>query len=256
MTIAILGYGKEGKAAESYFTRHGQSVKIFDNFSDTELENLGLSQYEMVFRSPSVKPLDLSWNSVTKFFFDNCICPIIGVTGTKGKGTTCSMIAAILKSLGKTVHLVGNIGNPAIDILDTIQPDDIVVYELSSFQLWDLAVSPKIAVVLRIEPDHLNVHKDFADYVEAKSHIAAFQSPADTCVFFKDNENSAKIAQNSPAKKLSYLCPKNPRFFYQSSILSPSRANTIVKTPKPLCSPSPPFSTKTSKLFSQKIPPP
>ena len=130
MTIAILGYGKEGKAAESYFTRHGQSVKIFDNFSDTELKNLDLSQYEMVFRSPSVKPLDPSWNSVTKFFFDNCICPIIGVTGTKGKGTTCSMIAAILKSLGKTVHLVGNIGNPAIDILDTIQPDDIVVYEI------------------------------------------------------------------------------------------------------------------------------
>ena len=204
MKIAILGYGKEGKSVENYFKEKSSEIKIFDGFTNEGLEKLDLNGFDMVFRSPSVKPLDSSWTSITKYFFDNCICPIIGVTGTKGKGTTCSMITAILESLGKTVHLVGNIGNPALDILDKIQPEDIVVYEMSSFQLWDLSVSPKISVVLRIEPDHLNVHKDFEDYKNAKSHIAEFQAESDSCIFFKDNENSVEIAEKSAGKKFPY----------------------------------------------------
>lgn len=204
MNIAILGYGKEGKSVESYFKKKGENVEIFDDFTDEELKNLNLSSFDLIFRSPSVKPLNPNWNSVTKYFFDNCICPIIGVTGTKGKGTTCSLIAAILQNLKKTVHLVGNIGNPAIDILDQIQPDDIVVYELSSFQLWDLTASPKISVILRIEPDHLNIHKNFDDYVNAKSHITKFQKATDYCIYFKDNRDSVKIAEQSPAQKLPY----------------------------------------------------
>ena len=210
MTIAILGYGKEGKSVKNYFK--DEEIKIFDNFTDDELKNLNLSNFSLVFRSPSVKPFDKSWTSVTKYFFDNCICPIIGITGTKGKGTTASLIAAILKSLDKTVHLVGNIGFPAIDILDKIQPTDIVVYELSSFQLWDLGVSPHISVILRIEPDHLNIHKNFDDYVFAKSNIAKFQEKSDSCIFFKDNESSQKIANLSPAKKFPYpLTEKSPK---------------------------------------------
>lgn len=206
MNIAILGYGKEGKAVENYFKN--EEIKVFDNFTDKELKSLDLSSFDLVFRSPSVKPFGENWTSVTKYFFDNCICPIIGVTGTKGKGTTSSIIAKILENLGKTVHLVGNIGNPSIDVLDKITPNDIVVYEMSSFQLWDLTVSPKIAVVLRIEPDHLNVHKDFDDYVSAKGHIAEFQSESDSCVFFKNNEKSREIAEKSKGKKFSYPIDK------------------------------------------------
>ena len=204
MTIAILGYGKEGKSVENYFKNKGKDTKVFDNFSEEELKTFDLKPYEMVFRSPGVKPFDKTWNSSTKYFFDNCICPIIGVTGTKGKGTTCSMITAILKTLGKTVYLVGNIGNPSLDILDKLQPTDVVVYEMSSFQLWDLGLSPNIAVVLRIEPDHLNVHKDFDDYVNAKSHITEFQTKKDFCIYFQNNPDSKRIADKSPGKKYTY----------------------------------------------------
>ncbi len=204
MTIAILGYGKEGKAVENYFKKSNKDFKIFENFTSEELKNFDLAPYEDVFRSPSVKAISKDWNSVTKYFFDHCPCPIIGVTGTKGKGTTCTMITAILRGLEKKAFLVGNIGSPAIDILDEIHPNDVVIYEMSSFQLWDLKKSPKYAVVLRIEPDHLNVHDSFDDYLNAKSHIVAYQTTDDICVYFKNNENSVKIAEKTRAKKYSY----------------------------------------------------
>lgn len=208
MRIALLGYGKEGQAVEKYFKTHHDDLEcdIFENFTPDEIKQRDYSSYDIIFRSPSVPPLHLdNESSVTKYFFDHCPCPIIGITGTKGKGTTCSLISAVLEAIGKHVHLVGNIGDPAINILDTITPTDVVVYEMSSFQLWDLTKSPHVAVVLRIEPDHLNVHRDFNDYVEAKSHIAAFQSPEDSIIYFKNNPNSAQIADKSPAKrKLAY----------------------------------------------------
>lgn len=203
MKIAILGYGKEGKAAERYFKDSGAEVEVFDGFKNEELDGIDFSGFDLVLRSPSVPPR-AEFSSMTRYFFDHVKAPVIGVTGTKGKGTTCSMIAEIMKALGKKVYLVGNIGNPSIDILDEATKDDVVVYEMSSFQLWDMEKSPKIAVVLRIEPDHLNVHKDFDDYVDAKGHIAEFQTADDEVIYFKDNVNSVKIAEKSAGKKTPY----------------------------------------------------
>jgi UDP-N-acetylmuramoylalanine--D-glutamate ligase len=127
MNIADLGGGVEGNAVKNYFTEHGNHVQIFDGFKDEEIKNFKLEDYDLVFRSPSVHPLDKSWTSMTKYFFDNCKAKIIGVTGTKGKGTTCSLITAILKEIVKNsewpsreVFLVGNIGNPCINELDKI----------------------------------------------------------------------------------------------------------------------------------------
>lgn len=208
MNIAILGYGKEGQSAEKYFNKDGNEIKIFQNFDLAEIPSFHLENYDLVLRSPSIHP-EPSWSSLTKYFFEHCPCQIIGVTGTKGKGTTCSLITSILEACGKKVWLVGNIGNPSIDVLDKIQPEDIVVYELSSFQLWDLDKSPHIAVVLRIEPDHLNVHDDFDDYVEAKSHIAAYQNTDDFCIYYSDNQDSAKIADKSAGQKLTYPIKDN-----------------------------------------------
>ena len=207
MKILMLGYGKEGKSLENYFKRHDENIifDILENFTTEELKQRDYSQYDIIFRSPSVPPTHLKNEfSATQYFFDHCPCPIIGVTGTKGKGTTCSFIHAILKSLGKDSHLVGNIGFPAIDALDELKSTSIVVFEMSSFQLWDLKKSPHIAVVLRIEADHLNVHHGYDDYVNAKGHITEYQTEKDSVIYFKDNADSAKIAQNSPGQHFPY----------------------------------------------------
>lgn len=208
MKIAILGYGLEGKSVEQYF-KDTAEVKIFNDFEQIP----DTKDFDLVFRTPSVKfpsPEPINWTSVTKYFFDHCPAPIIGVTGTKGKGTTCTMIASLMKSLGKTVHLVGNIGEPSLNYLEKIAPEDIVVYELSSFQLWDLQKSPSVAVVLRIEPDHLNVHKDFDDYVSAKANITRHQAPYESVIYFKNNPDSKRIADTSMAEKFPYPLAKKP----------------------------------------------
>ncbi len=205
MKIAILGYGKEGKSAEKYFQSKSNDITIFDQLTPTEFAELDLTPYELILRSPSVPPSkQQKTSSVTKYFFDHCPAPIIGVTGTKGKGTTCSMIKAIFEQLGHKVWLVGNIGTPALDVLDDIQSTDVVIYEMSSFQLWDLEKSPHIAVVLPIETDHLNIHKDFDDYVDAKSHITKYQTRNDYCIYYKYNNESEKIAMLSNGQKISY----------------------------------------------------
>ena len=207
MKIALLGLGKEGKSAEKYLKSHVKDVEIevFENFDPKTLKKEAFSSYDAIFRSPCVPPLNLpAETSVTKYFFDHCPCPIIGVTGTKGKGTTCSFIKALLDAEKADAYLVGNIGVPAIDILDQLKPTSVVIYEMSSFQLWDLEKSPHIAIVGHLEPDHLNIHKDYADYLNAKSHICRYQTGNDYCIFYKDNEESTKIANSSPAQKIPF----------------------------------------------------
>ena len=212
MKIAILGHGVEGRSAEQYFKKQGNEVTVFDNFNFRDLPKFQLHQFDLIMRSPSLSPANiqaaypetLPLSSITKYFFEHCPAPIIGVTGTKGKGTTASIIQAILKALGTKTWLVGNIGTPALDILGQIQPSDTVIYELSSFQLWDLHQSPQVAVVLRIEPDHLDKHTSFDDYLQAKANIAKFQTATDTCIFYQNNSDSRKIAQLSAGTKLPY----------------------------------------------------
>lgn len=208
MNIAILGYGKEGKSAQSYFQKQNHDIKIFDHFTPEDLTKEDLTSFDLVLRAPSLQP-QADWSSMTKYFFEHCPCPIIGVTGTKGKGTTCSIITALLKALGHQVWLVGNIGTPALDILDEVQSTDIVVYEMSSFQLWDLERSPHIAVVLPIEPDHLNIHQGYQDYVNAKANIAKHQTPDDFCIYYDQNPDSIQIAKQSSGHKLPYPLSDN-----------------------------------------------
>lgn len=210
MKVGILGYGKEGQSAERYFQKHGAEVQIFDNFTLPEIQQQDFSSFDLILRSPSVHP-QTGWTSVTRYFFDHCPCPIIGVTGTKGKGTTCSLTMKLLEQLGYTVHLVGNIGTPAIDVLDELKPTDVVVYEMSSFQLWDLEKSPHIAVVLRVDPDHLNVHDSFDDYIQAKSNICRHQTTEDCCIFYNIDSESRTIASQSSARKFSYPIRDNTK---------------------------------------------
>ncbi len=207
MKIALLGYGKEGKSTENYLKTHfdNPEIDIFENFTYDEIKQKDYSSYDIIFRSPSVPPLNLeNESSVTKYFFDHCPCPIIGVTATKGKGTTCSFIKSLLDTLAEKAYLIGNIGVPAIDILDDLDENSVVVYEMSSFQLWDLKKSPKIAILGQLEPDHLNVHKDYADYLAAKANITKYQTGNDYLVYYQSNPETVKIAETSKAKKIPY----------------------------------------------------
>ncbi len=207
MKIALLGYGKEGQAAEKYFKAKfpGSTFDIFDNFTYDEIKQRDYSLYDIVLRSPSVPPLGVkNESSLTKYFFNHCPCPIIGVTATKGKGTTCSFIKSILDAMNEDAYLVGNIGTPAIEVLDQLSPTSIVVYEMSSFQLWDLHKSPHIAVIGHLEPDHLNVHKDYTDYLAAKANITSHQSPSDYLIYNSTNPETVKIANTSKARKVPY----------------------------------------------------
>ncbi len=207
--ILLLGYGKEGKSAENYFKSHFDcEIDILENFTREEIEDKDYSGYDLILRSPSVPPLHLpNESSLTRYFFDNCPCPIIGVTATKGKGTTCSFIKSILDSLGEDAYLVGNIGTPSIEVLDELKSTSVVVYEMSSFQLWDLEKSPHVAVVGTIEPDHLNVHNGFEDYINAKANICRHQTESDYTIYYEKNPNSIKIASNGKGKKITYPFP-------------------------------------------------
>ena len=205
--VLLLGYGKEGGATEKYFKSHFKNAKIdiLENFAYDEIKTKDFSSYDFVFRSPSVPPLHLkNETSITKYFFDHCPCNIIGVTATKGKGTTCSFIESILKAAGEDVYLVGNIGVPALEVLDKLKPTSVVVYEMSSFQLWDLEKSPFVAVIGHLEPDHLNVHDSYEDYLNAKANIAKYQTENDYCIYYAKNPESVKIAETSKAHKIPY----------------------------------------------------
>ncbi len=206
MKIALLGYGKEGQAAEKYFKTHfNAKCDIFENFTPEEIKQRDYSSYDIILRSPSVPPLGLpNESSLTRYFFDHCPCPIIGVTATKGKGTTCSFIKSILDALSSDACLVGNIGTPAIEVLDNLKPTSVVVYEMSSFQLWDLEKSPHIAVLGHLEPDHLNVHKNYADYLNAKANITRWQTANDYLIYYSKNPETVKIANTSKATKIPY----------------------------------------------------
>ena len=211
MNILVLGYGVEGKSVEKYF-KNDETVKldILDKFEKEELLFKDFTGYDLIFRTPSIPPKFINApkekiTSVTKYFFHHCPCPIIGVTGTKGKGTTCTFTRDLIKNItNKNIHLIGNIGIPALDVLPNLTPNDVVVYELSSFQLWDLDISPSISVVLRIEPDHLDVHESFEEYVGAKQNIVNFQTADDFCVYFKDNEETKKLVSVTKAARLEY----------------------------------------------------
>lgn len=206
MKIALLGYGKEGKAAEKYFKdKFNAEIDIFQDFTFDEIKQKDYSSYDIILRSPSVPPLELdNESSLTKYFFDHCPCPIIGVTATKGKGTTCSFIKSLLNADHQDAYLVGNIGTPAIEILDNLQPTSVVVYELSSFQLWDIEKSPHVAVLGQLEPDHLNVHKDYADYLAAKANITKYQTSDDYLIYYSENLETTKIAKTSKAQQIPY----------------------------------------------------
>lgn len=225
MKIALIGFGLEAKSAYDYFKSIDQNntFEIYDENSKSKIElpngvkffgdfhDFSKIQADLIVRTPAVNPSRLPKNakitSVTNLFFEKCPAPIIGVTGSKGKGTVSSFIAEILRVAGLRVHLVGNIGLPALNELSKIKKDDAVIYELSSFQLWDAQKSPHIAILNNLEVDHLDVHDGFEDYVAAKMNIAKNQIENDFFIFNAENPIVLKNVENLKSQLKAELQP-------------------------------------------------
>lgn len=243
MKIGIVGWGVEGQSAYKYFGPEHSYLIVNEEPRDdfppesatvevrhltaerppgmvstaTDLSYLeGLSGCDKIVYSPSsLKNLlkvygnDSSFwakaTTVQNIFFENSPTKnIIGVTGTKGKGTTSTLIAKMLEAQGKKVHLSGNIGKSVLDLLQSLEPDDWVVLELSSFQLQRFTHSPHIAVCLMITEEHMDWHADMQEYMAAKANLFKYQTAEDIAIYFAKDENSQKIASHSPGKKVPY----------------------------------------------------
>lgn len=225
MNVAIIGFALEGQSALAYWQLRGARITICDQddtirvpagvmsqLGDRYLDNL--DRFDVIVRSAGISPeIILAKNPTVKAKITTVIneflrvCPtknVIGITGTKGKGTTSTLTASMLEAAGKDVYLGGNIGVSPFDFLAKLTPESWVVLELSSFQLMDIQHAPHIAMCLMVVPEHLNWHADMADYVNAKSQLFLHQKPDDTAIYFAENQLSHQIASNSPGKKITY----------------------------------------------------
>jgi UDP-N-acetylmuramoylalanine--D-glutamate ligase len=210
----IVGYGRSGRAAASFIRRHGGSVRVVDRANLPELRSaleregipsrLGgygsedLNGIDLLVVSPGVawddsllesaRQRGIEVSSEIDLFFRFCPSPIAGITGTNGKTTTTALTAELLRAGGLNVMRGGNIGEPVLDRLDTLRPQDWVVLELSSFQLESIS-RPRlhIGVVLNVTPDHLDRHKSFERYVDIKTRAVAFMEPDDHAVLNFDD---------------------------------------------------------------------
>ena len=174
------------------------------------LDNL---EADLVFRTPGMHPgnpaleaLRAKGAEVTsemEVFFEVCPCTILAITGSDGKTTTTTLVSEILKAAGKTVWVGGNIGTPLLPRVREMKGTDCCVVELSSFQLMDMKRSPAVAVVTNLAPNHLDVHKDMEEYVEAKKNIFKFQNEKGVLIVNADNDITAPFVGNGTTKAFS-----------------------------------------------------
>ena len=224
-TVAVIGIGVSNRPLIELLAARGISVTARDRQQRQALGDYaghleamgcrlclgeeyldGLNE-DVIFRTPGMRPdvpelaaavaRGSTLTSEMEVFFEVCPCPIIAVTGSDGKTTTTTIIAELLRSAGKTVHLGGNIGHPLLAETPSIQPEDVAVLELSSFQLMTMGRSPHIAVITNLSPNHLDVHKDFAEYITAKENIFTHQNAQDIAVFNADNSITAQQAERA-----------------------------------------------------------
>ena len=221
-TVAVLGIGVSNTPLVRLLLQNGVSVAVCDKRTRQqmgaladELERGGCTlrlgpdyleglHEDVIFRTPGLRPdmpqiaAAVSGGSVLtsemEAFFQVCPCPIIAVTGSDGKTTTTTIIAELLKAAGHTVWLGGNIGHPLLCDADRMQSHDFAVLVLSSFQLMTMERSPHIAVVTNLAPNHLDMHRDMAEYVAAKENIFRHQRAGDIAVFNADNAITAEQA--------------------------------------------------------------
>lgn len=229
--IAVLGLGVSNIPAITYLNKLGAIIYAHDRIGSLEnkheeirkLDNIrfylgdeslkDLDKVDYILRSPGVKPFLPEIEKATKkgvkltseieLLVEYAPCKIIGITGSAGKTTTTTLVTEILKNAGYNVWTGGNIGTPLFTKLDEIKSEDIIVLELSSFQLMTMQKSPNISVITNIYEDHLDYHRDFKEYVTAKTNIFSHQKENDICILNYDSdftENFEKIILDSNIK--------------------------------------------------------
>lgn len=230
--IALCGIGVTNIPLVDLFLKNKAKLTVCDSRSKEalgkvalDLENKGVKlklgenylkdlDADIVFRSPGLKYYSpeltelrnrgVIVTSEMEVFFDLCPCKIIAVTGSDGKTTTTTIISEFLKQSGKTVHLGGNIGNPLLQNIGNIKSDDFAVIELSSFQLISMRKSPDIAVVTNLAPNHLDIHKDMNEYIEAKKNIILHQNAFSRTVLNLDNNITKDFSNTIRGEKLFF----------------------------------------------------
>lgn len=209
--ILIFGYGREGKSTEEYIKKHVnyKSLDIFEG----KIEDIDLSLYDYVIKSPGIVMLEHNdkFTSQTELFLDEFAGQTIGITGTKGKSTTSAMLAHVLNECGKKAILLGNIGKPCFDMIDEIDEDTLVVFELSCHQLLHINKAPHVAVFLNLFEEHLDYYGTMERYFGAKANIISHQTDSDFCY----------VGSNVPAieHKSATVVISGPKHEYSLSIL-------------------------------------
>ena len=233
--VAIIGMGVSNIPLLDYFYDKNAKVTVFDrkNLSDEIMEKINKYRYEVeigednllrlhgfdiIFRSPSALPTTPEFveevergamlTSEIEMVLKLAPCKVIGVTGTEGKTTTTSLIYEIAKKAGYNCFLGGNIGKPIFTKIKDMTPDDLVILELSSFQLMGMEISPDISVVTNMFPDHLNIHKSYEEYQEAKKNIFLHQGENGIVVLNKDNEITRNFANDVTGKVVFFSSTK------------------------------------------------
>ena len=234
----FIGIGRSNIPAMKLLLKYGASVTVCDRRSletigetAKELENMGIElklgdsylddiKADVVFRTPGMpfykkelcdlRERGIVVTSEMEVFFDVCPCKIIAVTGSDGKTTTTSIIATMLKKSNKTVHIGGNIGAPLLPKIADIKSDDFAVVELSSFQLISMRKSPDIAVVTNLSPNHLDIHKDMQEYIDAKKNIILHQNAFSKSVLNLDNDITRGFTDLVRGKNYSFSIKKQP----------------------------------------------
>lgn len=240
--VLVLGYGKEGRATVKALEQFAPTAKItiadkkadIAKDSDTHTWHLGeewlrdLEKFDVILKAPGV-PMNAELRKhaakitgAVQVFLDTIAgsgAIVVGVTGSKGKSTTSSLIAAMLKAAKRDVHLVGNIGDPSIAHIGDAKKGTVFVHELSSYMLQDMTASPAIAVVTSFFPEHLDYHGTIEAYLEAKKNISRFQHEDDATYFNGDSPGAASIAAEGSGRKIPVHADECPVDLAQTKLI-------------------------------------